>query len=89
MKISKIKGQTRTGFNFEITKSSLENYELIEALGELEESPLALPRVVRLLLGDKAEDLKDHVRDNFGLVPVNALSEEIKDIFGASQDIKN
>ena len=66
----------------------LNNYELLEAISEVEESPLALPRVIKLLLGDnKAKALKNHVRDDEGFVSSEKLSAEIMEIF-ESQTLK-
>lgn len=83
-----IKGETRTGFKFEIEDKRLNNYELLEALSEVDENPLVLPRVIKLLLGEsKAKALKNHVRDDEGFVSSEQLSDEIKDIF-ESQKLK-
>ena len=46
-----IKGKTKSGFSYELDKERLNNYELLEAIEELEENPLVLSRVVNLLLG--------------------------------------
>ena len=83
-----LKGTTKSGFKFEIDDKHLENYELLEAISEVEESPLALPRVIKLLLGDnKAKALKNHVRDDEGFVSSEKLSAEIMEIF-ESQTLK-
>lgn len=83
-----LKGTTKSGFKFEIEDKRLNNYELLEAISEVEESPLALPRVIKLLLGDsKSKALKDHVRDDEGFVSSEKLSAEIMEIF-ESQPLK-
>ena len=83
-----LKGTTKSGFKFEIDDKRLNNYELLEAISEVEESPLALPRVIKLLLGDnKAKALKNHVRDSDGFVSSEKLSAEIMEIF-ESQTLK-
>ena len=83
-----LKGTTKSGFNFDIEDKRLNNYELLEAISEVEESPLALPRVIKLLLGDnKAKALKNHVRDDEGFVSAEKLSAEIMEIF-ESQTLK-
>lgn len=85
-----VSGVTKTGFRFNVPQYRLENYELIEAIGELDDKPQTLPKVVNLLLGeDQAKLLKDHIRDKeTGIVDVNKLSTEITQIF-AVQEIKN
>ena len=83
-----LKGTTKSGFNFDIEDKRLNNYELLEAISDVEESPLALPRVIKLLLGDsKAKALKNHVRDDEGCVSSEKLSAEIMEIF-ESQTLK-
>lgn len=50
--------KTSSGFEYKIEESRLKNYELVEALADLESNPLSLPKVLRLLLGDQVESLK-------------------------------
>ena len=83
-----LKGTTKSGFKFEVEDKRLNNYELLEAISDVEDSPLALPRVIKLLLGDsKAKALKNHVRDDEGFVSADKLSAEIMEIF-ESQTLK-
>ena len=85
-----IEGKTKSGFNYQITEARLENYELIEALTEVEVNPLALPKTVDLLLGKEQSDkLKDHLRDEEGLVSTEKLSNEIMEIFNNEKETKN
>lgn len=85
-----IKGKTTSGFEYEISKARLENYELIEALSEVDENPLVLPKTVNLLLGkEQANELKDHLRDDEGLVSTEKLTNEIMEIFQNQSETKN
>ena len=85
-----ISGKTKSGFKFKISKARLENYELIESLSEVDENPLLLPKTVNLLLGkEQAIKLKDHLRDNEGLVPTDKLTDEIMEIFQSQSETKN
>lgn len=85
-----IEGKTKSGFSYQITEARLENYELIEALTEVEVNPLALPKTVDLLLGKEQSDkLKDHLRDEEGLVSTEKLSNEIMEIFHNEKETKN
>lgn len=85
-----IKGVTKTGFTYELSKERLDNYEMLEAISELDENPLVLPRVVNLLLGkEQAQKLKEHVRTKDGLVPAETLSDELKAIFEKQNITKN
>lgn len=85
-----IKGKTKSGFEYEISKKRLENYELIEALNEVDENPLLLPATVNLLLGkEQTGKLKEHLRDDEGLISTEKLTNEIMDIFQSQKETKN
>lgn len=84
-----LKGKTDSGFEFEIADKDVNNYELLESLAEVDDNPMLLPKVVKLLLGTKQSDaLKDHVRTEDGTVPMDAIGIEITQIFNSGQ-IKN
>lgn len=88
--MKKLTGVTKTGFTYSVLEKNLKNYELVEVLGELESNPLALPKVLKLLLGKEQTDkLKDHVRDNDGIVDTEKISDELRDIFEAQARLKN
>lgn len=75
------KGKTTTGFEFILTDERLNNYELMEAINEVEINPLVSVKVVDLLLGkEQSEKLKNHVRTDDGFVPSDKLMEELKEI---------
>ena len=85
-----IKGKTSSGFDYKLSQARLENYELIESLGEVEENPLALPKTVNLLLGkEQSEKLKEHLRDKEGLISTEKLTNEIMEIFENQKETKN
>ncbi|HGK6894140.1 TPA: hypothetical protein ACJ5R0_001871 [Streptococcus agalactiae] len=77
--------KTSSGFEYKIEESRLKNYELVEALADLESNPLSLPKVLRLLLGDQVESLKNHLCASDGTVSTEALMEEVKEIFESGQ----
>ncbi|CQR25871.1 phage protein [Streptococcus varani] len=84
-----LKGKTKSGFEYEIPKKRLQNFELVEAIAEEETDPTAVVKVVHLLLDDKVAALKEHVRDKDGIVAVEAIGNELKDIFESQKDLKN
>ena len=86
--IKTIRGVTSTGFAFEITKERLENYELLEAIAEVDTNPAVLPQVVKLMLGEKSEDLKNHVRTADGIVPLDKTGNEIRECFTSKKKKK-
>jgi len=84
----KTKGKTQSGFAYEIEEARLNNYELLEIIGELEDNPMVISKMVIMLLGkEQTNQLKDHLRDEEGLVPVEKMTEEITEIF-QSQAVK-
>lgn len=83
-----IKGTTSSGFEFEIDEKQLKNYEFVELISEVDENELLMPKILKMLLGDQVEALKNHVRDEDGIVPIEKMVQEIKDIFGNTQ-VKN
>jgi hypothetical protein len=86
-----IKGKTSSGFEFEISEDVANDYELVENLGELEDNPLILGKVVNQILGkEQTARLKDHVRNEKGIVPTDKMTQEIIEIFkNAGEETKN
>lgn len=79
-----VKGKTKTGFSFELDENVLDNMELVDALAEMQQDdPFSLSIVVRMVMGPARDALYAHLRTPDGRVPVNALSQEIIDIFDA------
>ena len=88
--MKRLTGVTKSGFAYSILEKNIKNYELVEALGELETNPLALPRVMNLLLGkEQAQKLKDHLRDEDGVVDTEQITSELKNIFESQKRLKN
>lgn len=84
-----LKGKTSTGFHFQIEEGALDNYELVEALADIETDPLSVTKVVTLLLGkEQKEKLKEHVRNDKGVVTTTALMKEIEEVFKTQNKVK-
>lgn len=85
-----VKGTTKSGFEYAIPKENLNNYELVEALGEVQDNPLLIARTIDLLLGkEQKEALKNHLRTESGIVPTDQITEEIMEIFENEKETKN
>lgn len=86
-----IKGKTSSGFDFEISKDVKNDYELIENLGQLEDNPLILGKIVTQILGkEQTSKLKDHIRNQNGIVPTDKMTQEIIEIFrNGGEETKN
>ncbi len=78
-----IEGKTSTGFEFSIDEKLLDNMELVDAIAEVDENPLAISNIITLLLDGQKKALYDHVRTEDGRVPVVAMTNEIMDILEA------
>lgn len=86
-----ISGKTTTGFEYEIAPDALNNYELLENVSEMESNPLVIAEIVKQLLGkEQTKKLKEHVRNENGIVPMEKMTDEIVDIFKKSgKETKN
>lgn len=83
-----LKGKTKTGFQYEFDEKILKNYELVELLAEVDDDPLVLPKIFKMLLGDRVEELKNHVRDADGVVDIEKMLTEFQDIFSTQAELK-
>lgn len=86
-----IKGKLKSGFEYEIADEVRDNMELLDAIVEADENPLAVSKVVKLLLGEnQRRKLYDHLRTEKGNVPILAVSNAVAEIFrGSGQAVKN
>ena len=86
-----VKGILQNGFEFEIDVEELDDMEFVEALADVEENPLAFPKVCTLMLGEEQKKrLYDHLRNEKGKVPVKAVRESIIEIMRVSgEETKN
>lgn len=86
-----LQGKTESGFCFEIDESALDDMEFVEALADLEEDALKLPKVCNMLLGkEQKAKLYDHLRNEDGKVPINDVSNAIVEIMSvAGENTKN
>lgn len=84
-----MKIKTKSGFECEIEKESMNDMRIVDAIAEISDgnNALALPYVIKALLGkDGKERLYKHVEDGAGRVPIEKISGELLDIFSAMGD---
>lgn len=85
-----INGKTTSGFEYSLDPDKLNDYELLEKIGEIEENPFVLTNVFNIVLGkEQVEKLKDHLRSEDGTVPIEKMTAEITEIFNTQPEIKN
>ena len=76
--------KTKTGFEMDIDDSCIDDMELFEAIADLQGgNTFAVSTVIRKVCGDQKKALYDHCRLKEGRVPVQAVTDEITDIFEA------
>lgn len=86
-----LKGKTKSGFEFEIDEKLADDMELLEAIAETAQNELALPALIKKLLGPEQKDrLYEHLRTKKGNVPIKKTMEEFEEIMNtASEKTKN
>lgn len=82
---------TKSGFCLELDEERLNNMELLDALADLDGgNGAAMSTVLRLLLSrEQKKALYDHLRTPGGTVPIDAVTETLKEIFESCQPAKN
>lgn len=84
-----IKGETKSGFKYQIEEGTLNDWELFEMITEVETNPILLNKIITMVLGDdQKEKLKEHLRNDEGRIPLDAMNSEIMEIFGSQEQIK-
>lgn len=77
-----MKGKTESGFAYELPDDAMDNYELLEALTDIEKGDARkIVDAVGLLLGEEQKKaLKEHLREKDGRVSTRAMWQEVTDI---------
>ena len=84
-----ITGKTKTGFEYNIDKKILNDYELLEEIDNIGKNPLIIIKLLkRLLKEEQLEKLKEHIRNEEGMVPIDKMEKELEDIFNGINEIK-
>lgn len=84
-----ITGKTKSGFEFKLEDNVLDDYELIEALGELDENPLKISKVIDLLFGNRKNEVKEFIKRQKGYVSTKEMSNLITEVFSTVSNGKN
>lgn len=85
-----MKGKTSTGFEFDIEDERLDDMELVDIMAEIDENPLLMPKLCKMLLGEEQKKrLYDHLRNEDGRVTIEATTNAIQEIFNSPGDLKN
>ena len=88
-----MKGKTKTGFEWEVNATAVDNWELVEILTEADKGrSSALIQGMKMVLGDEGYTaLKEHVRglSKDGIVHSTAMSSEFLSFLNSISDGKN
>lgn len=73
---------TESGLKLDIDENIFDDMELIDALAELKENPIAISTVVKMMFGAEGKkQLYEHCRNEKGRVETARVNDEIADIF--------
>lgn len=81
----------KDGFEVQIDDSSLNSWELLEVLSDIDEGEAGLiVKAARLLLGKNGvNELKEHLRGEKGKVPADVMVQAIAELMESAKELKN
>ena len=75
-----IEGKTSSGFEYKIARDSLDDWELLEKMSEMDGMAASVYITKALLDEEQYKALKEHCRNEAGRVPASRIDEEMKEI---------
>lgn len=86
-----VKGETSTGFTYELPEDAFDDYELLEVLRKIDkgESGYIVDMIDMLFSKEQITALKEHIRKEDGKVSARALMQEVGEIFQNAKNGKN
>lgn len=85
-----ITGKTESGFEFEISEDTLDDYEMLEKLNEIDKDMSLITEIVPSVLGQEQKDrLKEHIRKENGKVSIGDMVREFTQILSSNKQGKN
>lgn len=86
-----LKGETKSGFKFQIDEAIADDLELLEDIARADKDVSVFPSVLEKILGaEQKKTLYDHLRDGNGRVSTKAAVEEFTEIMNiAGEETKN
>lgn len=81
-----LKGKTKSGYEYEVDEKALDDYELMEALADIETNPLKITKVVNLLFGESKAGLIEFLKSKNGYASTTEIGNIVTEVF---DDIKN
>ena len=75
---------TSTGFEIDVDEQCIDDMELFDAVAESQKgNVIAVTTVIGKIFGERKQALYDHVRDESGRVPTQAVVSELTEVFEA------
>lgn len=86
-----MKAQLKDGFQVEIDDDSLNSWDLLEVLSDIDEGETGLiVKAARILLGvEGVKLLKEHLRNEKGKVQADAMVKAIAELMESANQLKN
>lgn len=81
-----LKGKIKSGYEYEVDEKALDDYELMDALADIETNPLQITKVVNLLFGENKSKLVEFVKVEKGYASTTEIGKIITEVFA---DINN
>lgn len=81
----------KDGFEIQIDDNSLNSWDLLEVLSDIDEGESGLiVKAARLLLGKNGvNELKEHLRNDKGKVPADVMVQAIAELMESANELKN
>ena len=78
-----ITGKTKAGFEYQIHDDVLDDFEVLELVGAVDESITALPKLLTAVFGaDQKKAYNEHMRNpKTGRISTQAVLEDIENMF--------
>ena len=82
------KGKTTSGFEYEVSRGMMNDAEFLESFCAIRngDNTQIFSLIEHVLGKEQKKSLYEHVRDEDGRVPLDALTDEIVEILGALGD---
>lgn len=86
-----IKGKTSSGFEYEVDENTLDDWEFVEILSNIDKGLFycVVDMAVKILGEDQYERLKSFIKEKEGKISIGAMEREIIDIFQSNTKTKN
>lgn len=86
-----MKATLNDGFELEINENCLDDWDLLEILGEIDDGNAGkIVKAAKLMLGDEGvKKLKDHFRNDKGKVPVSVMVSAMSELMESVSALKN